>query len=352
MLNIYIPTDIHCEINKRFLFILVRPFYSNNEWIVDNEKLKKWGVDFENVNLVSDHTKADVMILPYSINHYMTNGFSHYLEKYNNLCYNNNITAYGFISGDYGLAFPEFDNITYFRMGGFRSQLSERNIGFPAALSDHHLHIFGSEEISIREKNKKPLIGFCGHSNSSQMKRAKESLMYILENIKRFINNPLRKDYETIFPSGYYRSQILFNLERQNPINTNFIYRKKYRAGAISKYDRTQSTLEYYNNIRESDYILCLRGRGNFSIRFYETLLMGRIPVFISTDCILPLKNQINWEKHVVWIEWKERHHIGDIVTQFHNSLSNNDFRLLQINNRKLWLEKLQPNYILTHCLS
>ena len=36
--------------------------------------------------------------------------------------------------------------------------------------------------------------------------------------------------------------------------------------------DRNESTLEYYNNIRESDYVLCLRGGGNYSRRLYETL--------------------------------------------------------------------------------
>lgn len=29
-----------------------------------------------------------------------------------------------------------------------------------------------------------------------------------------------------------------------------------------------------------SDYVLCTRGNGNYSIRFYEALCRGRIPVF------------------------------------------------------------------------
>ena len=135
--------------------------------------------------------------------------------------------AYAFISNDYGQAFPEFDNIIYFRMGGFRSQLSENNIGLPAALSDHHLRLFGSENIKLRGKNKKPKIGFCGYSNPSMVKLIKESFMYIYENSKRFIENPTRKDYEKIFPSGYERSKILNNLERHNLVDTNFIHRKK-----------------------------------------------------------------------------------------------------------------------------
>ena len=41
---------------------------------------------------------------------------------------------------------------------------------------------------------------------------------YVLENIKRFFNKPYRKDYETIFPSGYYRSKILHDLDKSNSI--------------------------------------------------------------------------------------------------------------------------------------
>ena len=80
-MNIYIPSNLHFAINKRLLFILVRPFYSENGWIVDNKQLAEWGVDSESVNLVLDKTKADIMLLPYSINYYMTNGLSHYLEE-------------------------------------------------------------------------------------------------------------------------------------------------------------------------------------------------------------------------------------------------------------------------------
>ena len=61
--------------------------------------------------------------------------------------------------------------------------------------------------------------------------------------------------------------------------------------------------MEFYENMVSSDYIVCVRGGGNFSVRLYETLAMGRIPIFINTDCLLPLNKSIDWKKHVVWIE-------------------------------------------------
>ena len=351
MLKIYIPTDLQCSVSKKLLFILVRPFYSENGWVIDENRIIKWGIVNGAIKLVLDITSADFILLPFSINYYYDNGLLSYLDKYNKLCEKNNIRAFAFVAGDTSQTFPEYDNLIYFRMGGFRLQLSEKNIGLPAALSDYHMILFGSKNITLRKKNNKPIVGFCGHANSSQLKRSKESLMHIIENIKRFIKNPTRTDYETIFPSGYIRYKMLNILEKADTIKSNFIYRKSYRAGSYSMNDRKKTTLEYYNNIRESDYVLCLRGGGNFSRRFYETLLMGRIPIFINTDCILPLIDQIDWKKHVVWIEWKERDRIVEIVSQFHNNLSDDAFQDLQLSNRKLWLEKLQTCYILEHCL-
>ena len=72
-------------------------------------------------------------------------------------------------------------------------------------------------------------------------------------------------------------------------LTTNYILRSKYRAGVSREKDPFHpSRLEFVNNILGSDYTVCMRGGGNFSVRFYETLSLGRIPVFIDTDCLLP----------------------------------------------------------------
>ena len=82
-----------------------------------------------------------------------------------------------------------------------------------------------------------------------------------------------------------------------------------------------------------------MRGTGNFSARLYETLAMGRIPIFINTDCILPFENVINWRNHVVWIEYDEVEQISDKIIEFHRSLSSMSFTKLQQDNRSLWEE-------------
>ena len=43
-----------------------------------------------------------------------------------------------------------------------------------------------------------------------------------------------------------------------------------------------------------------MRGGGNFSKRFYETLAMGRIPALVDTDCLLPFESTMTWKDHIV----------------------------------------------------
>ena len=148
---------------------------------------------------------------------------------------------------------------------------------------------------------------------------------------------------EPFFASSYQRAKILQTFEKSANCVTNFIFRNQYRAGTEN---RDQTTLEYYNNILNSDYIVCIRGAGNFSVRLYETLMMGRIPIFVNTDCLLPLEEKIDWKKHIVWVEWEDRNNIVAIVSDFHNKLSDEDFQNLQLSNRKLWKETLSINGI------
>jgi hypothetical protein len=124
-------------------------------------------------------------------------------------------------------------------------------------------------------------------------------------------------------------------------VDTNFILRKKYRAGVTEKKDTHQTTLEFYDNLRDSDYVVCVRGAGNFSVRFYETLAMGRIPILIDTECALPLEDKLNWQNHIVRVPYSERHRATEKVSQFHHSLSESDFLALQQANRDLWCERL-----------
>ena len=79
------------------------------------------------------------------------------------------------------------------------------------------------------------------------------------------------------------------------------------------------------------------RGTGNFSTRFYETLAMGRIPIFINTDCVLPFHEKIKWSRHIIIVDISEIQKIDSIIMDFHKNLDNKSFKYIQISNRRIW---------------
>jgi hypothetical protein len=58
----------------------------------------------------------------------------------------------------------------------------------------------------------------------------------------------------------------------------------------------------YLNSIEDSQFVLCPRGVGLNSIRFFETLRFGRIPVLLADDTKLPLDWLIKYENFVVFV--------------------------------------------------
>ena len=98
---------------------------------------------------------------------------------------------------------------------------------------------------------------------------------------------------------------------------------------------------EFRDNVLGSHYTLCPRGGGNWSYRFYETLCLGRIPVFFNTDCSLPFESLINWRDYCVWVEGGEIEHAADAILEHYHRHSAESFAELQRRCRQLWLEFL-----------
>ena len=95
------------------------------------------------------------------------------------------------------------------------------------------------------------------------------------------------------------REKLLKAFKQSKSLTTKIIVRNSKESNYIS---RQQYKFEYWNNMLSSPFTLCVRGNGNFSVRFYETLALGRIPVLFNTDCVLPLDQYINWSKHCIFL--------------------------------------------------
>jgi len=313
-MKVYIPTDWVTPRKRGHFAPLAQPFFADGRWEVVEDNFMNRGITPE-WNLVQTVSEADVVLFPMYVNEYAK------LKKMNwvtDLCRTANhhkVASFLSVSGDFGEKFPAMPGLTYFRQGGFSNQLDGDNIGAPKLLSDWLNGIYKSTAIQPIPWEQKPVVGFCGHATLSALKAAYEYLKFARENARRFIDNPFRRDYEPLFASGLERWRLLDTLRRDSRIHANFIRRASYRAGAKTKEDMERTTREYYDNIRRSGYILCVRGGGNFSVRLYETLMMGRIPVFVDSECLLPFQNEINWKEHVVWVPWNQKRPVADYVS-------------------------------------
>ena len=141
------------------------------------------------------------------------------------------------------------DNVYVFRTSFCKSSQRKTEFAVPG----------WSEDWGIQKPNiwkDKPVVGFCG-----QIRRPN------------------------------VRAESLSLLEKTPEVTTNFVKKNAFWGGWINSGRKLSDGLrlrnEFVDNIKESDYIVCARGGGNFSYRIYETLMSGRIPIFIDTDSVL-----------------------------------------------------------------
>jgi hypothetical protein len=94
------------------------------------------------------------------------------------------------------------------------------------------------------------------------------------------------------------RIQFINRLKLAPNIKKNFILKTEYWGG---NQHNDNVIKEFVNNIKSSHFTLSTRGTGNWSARFYQVLSLGRIPVIVDTDIILPFEDRINWQDLIVY---------------------------------------------------
>ncbi|KAF2334193.1 exostosin domain-containing protein [Flavobacterium ginsenosidimutans] len=298
---------------------------------------------FDMVYLPNNHTRsnfifadslseADVAIFPVDIVSFLrkdkTNFFHNWIEKVSQ----NKMPIWIYAGGDFGFALKN-ENVLTFRLGGFNSKLAANTCILPCFINDPYDKIL-KNDFFVLPKKEKPNIGFVGNANGSYFKFIKELLLYIQKNVSN-LGLKYPEDYHSFYPVGKKRHQLLYKIQKEKKIQSNFIFRDRYRARNENK---EKTTIEFFKNIQDNLYTFCLRGNGNFSVRFYEALIMGRIPVLIDTDVRLPLSDKINWTKHCLIVS--EDSIIQDLIL-FHTTKTEMELKQIQENNRKLVLEKL-----------
>jgi hypothetical protein len=293
---------------------------------------------FECYSLVENPDEAAAFIFPINYFSIAQKGYEEQYKMLYQLAVSKGKKMLVYTGGDYGKTFNDKVIITW-RNAGFTSFNDRQTIIIPAFMSDP----LERDDLVFQPHTyqEQPALSFTGFANPS----FKEQLRITGATLKANLNSWLKKnksDTQSIYNAAGKRFTYLKELESNPTIKTDFIYRDKYRAGATNQEQREASTLEFFKNLNDSPYTFCLRGAGNFSVRFYESLALGKIPVLIDTDVQLPLEHLIEWDQHICRVAPHEN--VVEQLLKFHKSHTATSFEALQISNRSLY-----ENYLVRH---
>lgn len=323
----------NAQISDNELFELLKSKHRALRKKPDDEYIQK------HLHWVQDLDEASFWILPNSINQYYKSGKNKVLlDKAIKQAIRHNKQLLLSTTGDYGITLPYSENYLVYRCSGYSSKLNRNEKIMPFFLSDPIQTIFNDDfpKVLTPTYSQKPKIGFCGKAPSSVALHFKELLQVLSHNLKS-TTGLSHLDPEDLISPSRLRSYVLKNISHNKSLDSDFIIRTKYRAGATNEMQRKASTLKYYQNILENQLIVCIRGRGNFSIRFYETLAMGRIPLFCDTDSPLPSING-DWNNHIIRFTLKDVPFLPEIIQKWIDGKNIED---VFESNRTLWKEQL-----------
>jgi hypothetical protein len=247
--------------------------------------------------IVTNETDADMVLMPHEYVHVKNNHA--YLDSLRAL-YTKLIVI--FAGGDATDSFAD-TRFVFLRTSAYKSLLASNEHIMPAIVEDLGA-VHGAEPLSIQGKVQ---IGFVGYAGLP------DYFAYVKYLVRNYIrrSGPRRQGL-------YFRRSAMDALKHDSRFQTAFIERKTFSANKKTiSLDPAQARREYIDNIKQNHFTLCPRGDGNFSLRFYEVLSLGRIPILIDTDVTLPLEHSINYDEFIVRVPWNDVARVGDYVDAF-----------------------------------
>jgi hypothetical protein len=161
--------------------------------------------------------------------------------------------------------------------------------------------------------------------------------------LRQELARPGRRDHHAAPWTSHValRAEALRRLDASPRVVTDFVVRDRYRAGLrdpAARRDLSEpSTVEFHDNVLRTDYTVCVRGGGNFSVRLYEALCLGRVPVLVDTDCILPWRGALDWDELAVVVDAADLDELPDRLADRHGALGDGELATWHRRCRRTW---------------
>jgi hypothetical protein len=220
------------------------------------------------LNLVGNISEADMVIVPHDAKYFSKN--TTYLQYLKDLAVKKPLLISN--RGDFPVRIA-ITNATILRVGIEPNEKVSNAIIIP-------YNIKSLAHLPLKNYASNPTIGFIGLV-------PKLSLGRTFKSFKKSPRHPM-------LANGAVVRRLALQELRKTSLHQEILIRESY--GGISRLvsNSEKKRDEYVNNIADSDFVLCPRGDSNASLRFYETLSAGRIPLIPDTKIKLPYLENLN----------------------------------------------------------
>jgi len=116
------------------------------------------------------------------------------------------------------------------------------------------------------------------------------------------------------------RKKAIELIESDLRIESNFMIHDRYFHHYTEDFQKN-NLQDYVKSMSDTHYVLTIRGCGNYSIRLFETLAIGRIPIMVDTNQFLPFEDEIPWKEISVWVPFDNFKSISEYICAFHSNL-------------------------------
>jgi len=288
------------------------------------------------IDLVEDVKQADLILVPHSVGKLRNRNLylSKYVEQANDAAKPLIVFAYG----DSAEA-VQMPAQAVFRTSVYRASKEEREIVMPPYTED-----LGTDKgfIIRRKTNTKATVGFCGWAG---FPTAKQSIKAHVKDVAmRCVDMVDSTRVAGARCNGVLlRKKCLNCLQECNGLTPNFVVRNTFsRHMGTIELDPEVARKEYVSNMQQSDLALAVRGDGNFSVRFFEAISLGRIPLHVDSDDVFPLEDVIPYRDFVLSVPVCEVSGLCNRVQAYWNGLTPQQFKEQQLQARGAFVDYLR----------
>lgn len=239
------------------------------------------------------------------------------------------------------------DNTYVLRIDGYRFLPEKNRIIIPTS-GDDLLERCAGGTLAVREKGDTPSVSFAGWADLP----LKQTIRTMIKELPIRARALIDSKHKTRTKGVFWRKRALRELSRSPLVTSNFLVRSTFSGSSkTAQGDLAVLRQEFVDNILGSDYGLAVRGDPNISTRLFEVCSLGRIPLLLDTQCVLPFETEINYRNFCVIVDYRDIRQLPEHLAQFHKNISPERFKEMQRIAREMYVTYFRLDAIMPHII-